>query len=81
VVRDRVQPENPDAAGVRPAEALAGLHGRGLAGAVGADHGCHRAAGYGETETVHRGLLAVPHDEVVDLHRDWHNGSIENVPT
>ena len=45
---------------------------------VQAEHGRHRADGYGETETVHRGLLAVPHDEVVDLHRDWHNGSIEN---
>ena len=81
VVGDRVQPEHPDLPGVGPPEALAALHRRGLAGAVGAEHGRHCSAGYGETEAVDRGLLAVPDDEVVDLHRDWHNGSVENALT
>src|SRR5439155_25672032 len=80
VVGEWVQAEDPDTARVRAPEALTGLHSRGLAGAVRAEHGRHRAGGYGESEAVDRGLLAVPHDEVVDLHRDWHNRSIENAP-
>ena len=81
VVGDRVQPEHPDSAGVRSPEPFTALHGRRLAGTVGAEHGCDGAGGYGETEPVDRGLLAVPHDEVLDLYRDWHNRSIENPRT
>ena len=51
------------------AEALAGLERGRLAGAVGPEDGGDAAALDGQAEAVDGGLVAVPHDESVDLDR------------
>ena len=48
----RVEPEDRDRALLRPAVALAGLQRRGLAGAVGSEHGRDRVPVDGEVEVV-----------------------------
>src|SRR5882762_9510551 len=68
-VPERVQPEYPDAAGVRTAEALADLDGGGLAGPVRAEQREHLAAGHGERQAVDGALRAVGLDEAGDLDR------------
>jgi hypothetical protein len=52
VVGDGIEPENPDAAGVRAQEALAHLDRRGLAGAVGPEQSQHLGVLDLQIETV-----------------------------
>jgi hypothetical protein len=66
-VAPRVETEHPDSAAVGPAEALAALDGRGLAGSVRAEQRRDGAFGHGEREVVDRGDVAVAFHQGVDL--------------
>ncbi len=67
VVGVRVEPRDAHGAGRGPPEALEGLHGRGLAGAVGAEQRHDLAVLDRERDPVDGGELAVTDDELVDV--------------
>src|SRR6516225_4634862 len=65
--RDRVHAENRHGARVRPPVSLTDLDGRGLARPVRPQHRGDGAAASAQAESVYRGRVPVPLDEITDL--------------
>ena len=79
-VRARIQAENSDASGVRRAQALKALDGRGLASTVRADEAKDLTGGHGQIEVVDDSATPVGLGQPADFDYDVRRGLAHLIP-